>query len=219
MPSATGCPCHLSPDHAAGMAEDGCSCGPARRCLVSSSRVAVHCHQAPVAAARNGRNANTPSSGGCTARPAEPARVLPDVVQSSLRVRRLSWSWGAMTGDHREFLELTLPHPDAGFQVARHAARDGLDPEDLVQETYLRAFASFSRYRGGDVRAWLAALCLNAARSESRRRRRRPQEAVSQALLDVLPFGRGDGRDQAPDGARGGVAGLGAEEGCRGPAL
>src|SRR5258706_193790 len=90
-----------------------------------------------------------------------------------------------MTGDHREFLELTLPHLDAVFQVARHAARDGLDPEDLVQETYLRAFASFSRYRGGDVRAWLAAICLNAARSESRRRRRRPQEAVSQALLDV----------------------------------
>ena len=77
-----------------------------------------------------------------------------------------------MTGDHREFLELTLPHLDAVFQVARHAARDGLDPEDLVQETYLRAFVSFSRYRGGDVRAWLAAICLNAARSESRRRRR-----------------------------------------------
>ena len=117
-----------------------------------------------------------------------------------------------MTGDHREFLELTLPHLDAVFQVARHAARDGLDPEDLVQETYLRAFASFSRYRGGDVRAWLAAICLNAARSESRRRRRRPQEAVSQALLDVLPFGRADGRGQAPDVADVVIASLDAQE-------
>src|SRR6266851_1778338 len=64
----------------------------------------------------------------------------------------------------------------------------------------------------GDVRAWLAAICLNAARSESRRRRRRPQEAVSQALLDVLPFGRADGRDQAPDVADLVIASLDAQE-------
>src|SRR5216683_3740023 len=38
------------------------------------------------------------------------------------------------------------------------------------------------------------------------------QEAVSQALLDVLPFGRADGRDQAPDVADVVIASLDAQE-------
>jgi len=36
---------------------------------------------------------------------------------------------------------------DVVYQVARHAAAAGQDPEDLVQETYLRAFAAFGSYR------------------------------------------------------------------------
>jgi RNA polymerase sigma-70 factor (ECF subfamily) len=73
-------------------------------------------------------------------------------------------------GDHRVFLDATLPHVDAVYQVARHAAGGGQDPEDLVQETYLRAFAAFGSYRGENTRAWLAAIYLNKARSEARRR-------------------------------------------------
>jgi len=49
--------------------------------------------------------------------------------------------------DHRAFLDATLPHVDVVFQVARHAAGDGQEPEDLVQETYLRAYAAFGSYR------------------------------------------------------------------------
>ena len=95
-----------------------------------------------------------------------------------------------MGGDHRVFLDVTLPHVDAVYQVARHAAISGQDPEDLVQETYLRAFAAFGSYRGENTRAWLAAICLNAARSEGRRRRRRPPEVPSHELLDALPMTR-----------------------------
>jgi DNA-directed RNA polymerase specialized sigma24 family protein len=46
--------------------------------------------------------------------------------------------------DHRAFLEATLPHMDVVYQVARRVAGDGQDPEDLVQETYLRAYAAFA---------------------------------------------------------------------------
>ena len=97
-----------------------------------------------------------------------------------------------MGGDHRAFLEATLPHVDAVYQVARHVAGAGQDPEDLVQETYLRAFAAFGSCRGENTRAWLAAICLNVARSEARRRRRRPWEVPAQALLDALPMARTD---------------------------
>ena len=58
-----------------------------------------------------------------------------------------------MGADHRAFLEATLPHLDAVYQVARQCARDGQGPDDLVQETYLRAYAGFGSYRGRNTRA------------------------------------------------------------------
>jgi RNA polymerase sigma-70 factor, ECF subfamily len=114
--------------------------------------------------------------------------------------------------DHRAFLEATLPHVDVVYQVARQAARDGQDPEDLVQETYLRAYAGFGSYRGENARAWLAAICLNVARSQARRRRRRPREVTGSGLLDVLPPSRADGGEDTADVAEVVIAGLDAEE-------
>src|SRR5262249_26868219 len=97
--------------------------------------------------------------------------------------------------DHRAFLDATLPYVDVVYQVARHAAGDGQEAEDLVQETYLRAYAAFGSYRGENTRAWLAAICVNAARSEARRRRRRLWEVPVRAPADVLPSAIAD---QAP---------------------
>jgi RNA polymerase sigma-70 factor (ECF subfamily) len=114
----------------------------------------------------------------------------------------------AVGRDHREFLDATLPYLDAVWQVARHAAMDGQDPEDLVQETYLRAYAAFGSFRGGNMRGWLAAICLNAARSEARRRRRRPWEMPARALLDTLPLARPDAGEAAADVADVVIAGL-----------
>jgi RNA polymerase sigma-70 factor (ECF subfamily) len=115
-----------------------------------------------------------------------------------------------MTGDHRAFLEATLPYLDVVDQVARHAAADGQDPEDLLQETYLRAYAAFGSWRGQNTRAWLAAICLNAARSQARRRRRRPWEVPSRVPLEELPVD-GTGGMHAGDVADVVIAGLDAQ--------
>lgn len=80
----------------------------------------------------------------------------------------------AGTPDHRAFLEATLPHLDALYRVARHASDDRFAAEDLVQETYLRAYAAFGTHTGPSTRAWLVTICLNLARSSWRRRQRRP---------------------------------------------
>ena len=117
-----------------------------------------------------------------------------------------------MGADHRAFLDATIPHLDVVWQVARHAAGEGQDPEDLVQETYLRAYAGFDSYRGGNTRAWLAAICLNVARSQARRRRRRPWEVPGPALLDALPWCRADGGESAADVADVVIADLEAEK-------
>ena len=110
------------------------------------------------------------------------------------------------------FLDATLPHLDAVWQVARHAAGDGQEPEDLVQETYLRAYAGFGSYRGGNAQAWLAAICLNVARSQARRRRRRPWEVPGPAVLDALARSRADGGQGVADVAEVVIAGLDAQE-------
>src|SRR5438128_7057012 len=117
-----------------------------------------------------------------------------------------------MGADHRVFLDATLPYLDAVWQVARQAAGDGQDPEDLVQETYLRAYASFGSFRGGNTRAWLAAICLNVARSQARRRRRRPWEVAGPALPDVPQRSRSDGGEGTADVADVVIAGLDAAE-------
>ena len=117
-----------------------------------------------------------------------------------------------MGADHREFLDVTIPCLDAIWQVARQAAGDGQDPEDLVQETYLRAYAGFGSFRGGNTRAWLAAICLNVARSQARRRRRRPWELPSSAPLDVLPRSGPYGGQCAADVADVVIASLDTEQ-------
>jgi RNA polymerase sigma-70 factor (ECF subfamily) len=80
------------------------------------------------------------------------------------------------------FLEATLGHLDAVYSVARRLAHDPGQVEDLVQETYLNAWRAFSGYRGGNMRAWMMTICLNAARSDARRRGRRPREVPEETL-------------------------------------
>ena len=81
-----------------------------------------------------------------------------------------------MEESQRAFLDATMPHLDAVYRVARHAGIGSWQPDDLVQETYLRAFAGFAGHREENTRAWLVTICLNVARSEARRLSRRVVE-------------------------------------------
>ncbi len=91
----------------------------------------------------------------------------------------------------QEFLDATLPHLDVLYRVARHAGHDHHRAEDLVQETYLRAYGAFASHRGPSTRAWLVAICLNLARSDGRRRARRVAESPFPEV-DVYPAGDRD---------------------------
>jgi RNA polymerase sigma-70 factor (ECF subfamily) len=91
-----------------------------------------------------------------------------------------------------------MPHLDTVHNVALGLTRDPQRAEDLVQETYLRAFAAFSQYRGGSLRAWMVSICLNTGRSDLRRARRRPHEE----LVDDPPERLESGADPAADAVR-----------------
>jgi RNA polymerase sigma-70 factor (ECF subfamily) len=85
--------------------------------------------------------------------------------------------------DHAAFLDTTLPLLDVVWNVARRMAPDRASAEDLVQETYLRAYRSFDTKASVETRSSLIAICLNTARSEFRRSQRRPQTEPHGSLV------------------------------------
>jgi RNA polymerase sigma-70 factor (ECF subfamily) len=78
------------------------------------------------------------------------------------------------SGDERAAGELVRRHAQA---VARFlgGAGAGDDVDDLVQETFFRAFRKIDGYRGGaSFRTWVIAISSNALKDVRRRNRRRP---------------------------------------------
>jgi RNA polymerase sigma-70 factor (ECF subfamily) len=60
------------------------------------------------------------------------------------------------------FAEEALPWMDAVHRFALRLTRNGAQAEDLVQETYLRAFRSWDQFeRGSNCRSWLFTICRN----------------------------------------------------------
>ena len=61
-----------------------------------------------------------------------------------------------------DFVRLALPLLPAVARVARALTRDAADADDLVQETFLKAFRHWSTFdQSGDCRRWLFAICRN----------------------------------------------------------
>lgn len=78
-----------------------------------------------------------------------------------------------------------IPHLRALYATAYRMTRNAADAEDLVQETFLRAFRAFDRYTPGtNIRAWLYTI-LYRARTDAFRRAGRSPDTVE--LLDDGP--------------------------------
>jgi RNA polymerase sigma-70 factor (ECF subfamily) len=60
-----------------------------------------------------------------------------------------------------QFEQTILPHINAAFNLAHWMIRNDQDAEDIVQESYLRAYKYFSSYQGGDSRSWLLTIVRN----------------------------------------------------------
>jgi RNA polymerase sigma-70 factor, ECF subfamily len=82
-----------------------------------------------------------------------------------------------MANEQDEFLRATMGSMDLVYNLSRRLTRDRQDAEDLVQETFLRAFRAWVEHRRPKkVEPWIATICLNVARSGYRTRARRPAE-------------------------------------------
>jgi RNA polymerase sigma-70 factor (ECF subfamily) len=83
---------------------------------------------------------------------------------------------GSKQEQREAFEEEMLPHLTAAYRLARVLTGREQDAEDLVQETYLRAFAAFRSYRRGtNARAWLLTIVRHTYLNDLRRARARPQ--------------------------------------------
>jgi RNA polymerase sigma-70 factor (ECF subfamily) len=66
---------------------------------------------------------------------------------------------------------------DALFNLALNLTRNRKDAEDLVQETYLRAFRFFDSYQTGtQIKAWLFRILRNTFINRYRAKKKRPAE-------------------------------------------
>jgi RNA polymerase sigma-70 factor (ECF subfamily) len=81
------------------------------------------------------------------------------------------------------------------FRVARSVLHDDFEAEDVVQETYVRAFTRLDTFRGDSrFSTWLTRIALNEA--IGRKRRTRP--AVEVAELDAAAFSNGGSLSPPP---------------------
>jgi RNA polymerase sigma-70 factor (ECF subfamily) len=93
--------------------------------------------------------------------------------------------------DRVRFEEDALELSDQVYRVARHLSGSREEAEDLVQETYARAFRSWRSFQPGtNLRAWLLRILTNLNIDRGRRQQRAPQmqalEANDYFLYDRL---------------------------------
>ncbi len=78
-----------------------------------------------------------------------------------------------------------LPFLDQLYGAAMRMTRNPSDAEDLVQETFAKAYASFHQFRPGtNLKAWLYRILTNTFINNYRKKQRQPQQAMSEDVED-----------------------------------
>ena len=78
-----------------------------------------------------------------------------------------------------------LPYLDQLYRTALRMTRNVTDAEDLVQETFTKAFAAFRSYQQGtNLRAWLFRILRNTYINSYRKARRHPSTSSAEELTD-----------------------------------
>jgi RNA polymerase sigma-70 factor (ECF subfamily) len=78
-----------------------------------------------------------------------------------------------------------LPYLDQLYAAALRMTRNPADAEDLVQETFVKAFAAFHQFEEGtNLKAWLYRILTNAFINTYRRRQRQPAQSPTEQVED-----------------------------------
>ncbi len=85
----------------------------------------------------------------------------------------------------QRFTRDALPYLDQLYGAAMKMTRNPQDAQDLVQETFLKAFSAFGSFtEGTNLKAWLYRIMTNAYINTYRKRQREPHLGVVEELED-----------------------------------
>ena len=98
--------------------------------------------------------------------------------------------WIRGSGRAPDFEEVALVHLDLLYRMALRLTHNRAEAEDLVQETWLRAFRHFDQFDpGSNCRAWLVTILRNAFLTRLRRQgRERLEGDLTGESGDSAPF-------------------------------
>ncbi|KAA5832871.1 sigma-70 family RNA polymerase sigma factor [Saccharopolyspora hirsuta] len=83
------------------------------------------------------------------------------------------------------FEQDAMPLLDQLYGAALRMTRNAQDAEDLVQETYLKAFSAFKSFtQGTNLKAWLYRILTNTYINGYRKRQRQPQQQPTDEIAD-----------------------------------
>jgi len=100
--------------------------------------------------------------------------------------------------DQARFADLAMPYMDALYSAALRMTRTPADAEDLVQETYLRAYRGFGGFKDGtNLKAWLYKILTNTFINSYRAKKRRPEETDLDDTEDFYLYRRLGGLEAA----------------------
>ena len=93
--------------------------------------------------------------------------------------------------DPATFADLAMPYMSALYAAAMRMTRNPTDAEDLVQETYLRAYRGFGGFKEGtNLKAWLYKILTNTFINQYRAKKRRPDQVDLDDTEDFFLFRR-----------------------------
>jgi RNA polymerase sigma-70 factor (ECF subfamily) len=83
------------------------------------------------------------------------------------------------------FEQSAMPFLDQLYSAALRMTRNPADAEDLVQETFAKAFAAFHQFEEGtNLKAWLYRILTNTFINSYRKKQREPKQAAGDELED-----------------------------------
>ena len=93
--------------------------------------------------------------------------------------------------DQALFSELAMEYMASLYSAALRMTRNPADAEDLVQETYLKAYRAFGSFQEGtNLKAWLYRILTNTFINSYRARRRRPEQTELDDVEDLYLYRR-----------------------------
>jgi RNA polymerase sigma-70 factor (ECF subfamily) len=93
--------------------------------------------------------------------------------------------------DRARFGEEQMQYMPQLYSAALRMTRNPADAEDLVQETYLKAYRSFDSYtEGTNLKAWLYRILTNTFINSYRAKQRRPESTVLDEVEDLYLYRR-----------------------------